>query len=68
VKCLPGTGREVGGVDEAIAFIVADSADAATANPVRYEVEVRFSNATRLRAAFPTRSEATGFLRSVSAG
>ena len=60
---LHGEPRELTRLEDAISFISTYSEDAPLGELVRYEVEVQFSNGAAIRGEFPTKSEATGFLR-----
>jgi hypothetical protein len=63
---LHGEGREVTKVADAIAYISSYAEDQpAKGALVRYEVEVRFSNGASIRGEFPTKAEATSFLRTL---
>lgn len=63
---LHGEPAEITGVDEAIAFIAKyDDGHGTRGGVIRYEIEVRFSNGASIRGEFPTKSEATAFLRSL---
>jgi hypothetical protein len=63
---LHGDATEVSRADEAIAFISAYDDNYGSRGPVvRYEIDVRFSNGASIRGEFPTKSEATTFLRSL---
>jgi hypothetical protein len=63
---LHGEGKELAKVDDAIAFISTYADEKGSMAPaVRYEIEVRFSNGASIRGQFPTKAEATAFLRSL---
>lgn len=62
---LHGAATELTEVKDAIAFISTYDERSANGKLVRYEVEVRFSNGGSVRGEFPTKAEATAFLRAL---
>lgn len=63
---LHGESKEIGNLADAIAFISGYTDDKGSRGPVvRYDVEVRFSNGAAIKGEFPTKAEATAFLRSL---
>jgi len=63
---LHGEGKELSAVTDAIAFVAGYAEEKGTGAPVvRFDIEVRFSNGSVMTGQFPTKSEASAFLRSL---
>lgn len=63
---LHGAPRELGSLDEAIAFLTAYREKAASQPFVRYEVSVRYNNGDQVRGDFQEKGAAISFLRAMS--